>query len=449
MLRLRDKENLLMDHSGILAVFSHNKNRFKLEFVTEGFKAFIAKQSDIEYHYWKKKSLKQLILKGVIKYLTFNDITLSFEHILENKNQNFNINDRLLFNQLDFTHEGQGFQEGFYIKNSLFFTENKEKYYIIHRITLEKEQKFRLLENEITQLKKEIITSTWFKKNYFDNSSNPIGIIDIYGNIVHSNKIFFEKFIRKEKKRKLNFNDLIISMENRVILHNALRSIHEGKSHLIKIKINLELLYEVTISEIHNNKKETLISLVFEEYSYTSTLEKKSLENSYITDAILSILNLYNIDLEPNEVLDKGMVFINKVIDSDIAHNYILGNYGFNFISEFCRDNYSKQRTEMSELFSILVNHLFLELQINYSRILHVDTLKNIRIKRYLSKAKISSMIIIPTIKKEKLIAVSFFGFVEKNNSMDLSKLNQYSSMVRILMHEVYQGFNLEPDISI
>ncbi|TVP52671.1 MAG: hypothetical protein EA341_02795 [Mongoliibacter sp.] len=447
MLRLKDKENLLLNHSGIIAVFLYDKNKFKLEIVSEGYKKFIAKQCNVNYLYWKKKSLRQLILRGVIKYLTLNDINLSFENVLRNKKEDFNLQEKLLFNQLDFTYKGQSFQNGFSVINSLFFNGDKGKYYIIHEIIPTNEKKH--FEKELAQLKLEMATNTWFKKNYFDYSSKPIAIIDLYGNIVHSNKLFFEKFVIKERKRKLNFNDLVMSMENRLILYNALRGIQEGKSALTKIKINMDIPYEVTISEIRSNEKETLISISFEEYSYTSKLEKKSLENSYITEAIESILNLYNSDLDPIDVLNKGMVCINKVIDSDISQNYIPRNYGFDIISEFCADENSKQMTEMSEPFSALVNHFLLDLKIKYPKILHAESFKNNGIKSYFSKAKINSMIIIPTIKKEKLIAVSFFGFVERNNSMDLSKLNQYSSLVRILMHEVYQGFNLEPDISI
>lgn len=442
MLKLRDKEFILLKNVGIFAVFRLSEKFFKLEFVSEGFFQLLRNQRILGIENLKNPTLNQLFEKGFLTYSTFDQLARSFHDVVETGRFDI-LESGKDFNKkyLDFDYHGEDLRDGFDILHSYYYSELSQCKFVVHRIAPKNYISKKKLILEKRKIQKTLASNEYYKFKFFNDANKPIVMIDFNGKILEANKIFHKNLIPKVKvkKRSLNINDLILNSNDHLLVFKSLNELKKNyKDIKLKTKLIIGSYFDLVFSVFSGINDKTLVTVTFEESSYITNLEKVSTQKAYFMETVGILLGLFKKNITTNSLIKDGMHYINAIIESDIIQSYKFEEKQnvYNLILEQNTVDYSSKVNDNTEGFNSIVEELVENLKNNRPRLLHKDLVKDPKLKRLMEMACLSSVLILPTIKIERVIAVSFFGFEFKRTDLDLDKVSHYTTLVDMLLHE-------------
>lgn len=447
MLRLKNKTNILIHHFGIFAVFRQSQQSFKVEFVSEGFNSLMEQEQTTTFNKLRNKSLRQLTTTGSISYASFEQLERSFNKVLETgKTDVLESGKDLSIDRLNFKIKGENLNEGFDVVNFIYEADSQSGRYIVHRLIPKAHISTHKSLLEKRALKKQLRKINYFKTKYFNHSEIPIVLVDLDGKVFECNNAFDEVFMRDDLQGKLNIKLLVTNPEDRLLLTRTLKEIMYLRESKLKIKLHPDTVYELSFSLVLGINYKPLVSILFEESAYIAQLEKKSMEKGYLMETIGIMLNMFQKDMSPKKLINEGMQYINAIIEPDITQSYDFDakSNAFNLLLEQCSKEYIIRILELKHPFNELVEFLVNTYNPMRPKLLHADTTKNVTLRNLMQSADLKTILIIPTIKAEIRLGISFFGFMNRKENVNLEKVGHYTSLVDILMHEVLHRLNLK-----
>lgn len=437
MLNLKDKEILSLKHLGTFAVFKGFKKSYKLTLYSEGYKKFIQKQTDVTFNPEKNLSLRQLFGLNLINYCHMHTLQGSFDAALERNKPDILEKQNLLFKSIDLQINNEDFKHGFSIVNIPFWSTESKNHYVIHRI-VSSNYKAELLNNYL-KLKREKDWLNLFHEKFYENATNPIALISPNREIKYFNRAFEAAF--QKKGLALNSIDEIIpTKEDLLLFSKSINEIQNKKNVIIKLKLITGHVFELKIIPFLNSKRVNLIAIFFQENAYLSELEKKTTERGLTFDTSVILHQILQRKNTPKKIIQEGMKLINAIAEGDILQSYFYDETEnqYNLVYEDCENDYALKPIDINHPFNKLIEKIVGENDIKFPKVIHAETNKSIKIRLDMKGAGLETLIAIPLIKNEKLISVSFFGFVQKPQVINLDKLNQITVLLGILHFPIF-----------